>query len=153
MPMVRPSSGRQASIYSIFPLQPACPHLQSTSGVFSIAAHSVLQYFPDVTLQEQTGWAHFLLSSNAIWYLLLLNQPKDWMCASKERRHANPRFCSVANVGGIPLAPIREVSAFVDSAMSAIGAYAHGCLRLDSSPRESTRLFRVRASSISFEPA
>jgi hypothetical protein len=59
------------------------------SGVFSIAAHSVLQYFPDVTLQEQTGWAHFLLSSNAIWYLLLLNQPQDWMCASKERRHAN----------------------------------------------------------------
>jgi hypothetical protein len=52
--------------HSIFPLQPACPHLQSTSGVFSIAAHSVLQYFPEVTLQEQTGWAHFLLSSDAI---------------------------------------------------------------------------------------
>jgi hypothetical protein len=32
------------------------------SGVFSIASHSVLQYFPEVILQEQTGWAHFLLS-------------------------------------------------------------------------------------------
>jgi hypothetical protein len=34
-------------------------------------------------------------------FLLLLNQPKDWMCASKERRHW---LCSVANVGDIPLA-------------------------------------------------
>jgi hypothetical protein len=45
------------------PLQPACGHLQEMSGVFSIASHSVLQYFPEVTLQEQTGWAHFLLSA------------------------------------------------------------------------------------------
>jgi hypothetical protein len=44
------------------------------SGVFSIASHSVLQYFPEVTLQEQTGWAHFLLSSDAMWSLLLLHQ-------------------------------------------------------------------------------
>jgi hypothetical protein len=29
------------------------------SGVFSMAAHSVLQYLPDVVRQEQTGWAHF----------------------------------------------------------------------------------------------
>lgn len=36
------------------------------------------------------------------------------------------------------LRAIREVSAFVDSAMSAIWAYTHGCLRLDSSPREPT---------------
>jgi hypothetical protein len=38
------------------------------SGVFAIASHSVLQYFPDVTVQEQTGCAHFLLS--AMFYLL-----------------------------------------------------------------------------------
>jgi hypothetical protein len=38
------------------------------SGVFSIASHSTLQYFSDVTLQEQTGCAHFLLS--AIFCLL-----------------------------------------------------------------------------------
>jgi hypothetical protein len=29
------------------------------SGVFSIAAHSGLQYLPDVTTHEQTGCAHF----------------------------------------------------------------------------------------------
>jgi hypothetical protein len=29
------------------------------SGVFSIAAHSVLQYLPDVVMHEQTGCAHF----------------------------------------------------------------------------------------------
>jgi hypothetical protein len=52
---------------TVCPLQPACGHLQAMSGVFSIASHSVLQYFPDVTLQEQTGWAHFLLSSGAMW--------------------------------------------------------------------------------------
>jgi hypothetical protein len=40
---------------TVCPLQPACGHLQAMSGVFSIASHSVLQYFPDVTLQEQTG--------------------------------------------------------------------------------------------------
>jgi hypothetical protein len=63
------------------------------SGVFSIASHSVLQYFPpEVTLQEQTGWAHFLLSSDAIWCLLLLNQPKGCMCASKERRRLPSEF-------------------------------------------------------------
>jgi hypothetical protein len=32
-------------IYSILPLQPGCPHLQSMSGVFSIASHCALQYF------------------------------------------------------------------------------------------------------------
>jgi hypothetical protein len=33
------------------------------SGVFSIASHSTLQYFSDVTVHEQTGCAHFLLSA------------------------------------------------------------------------------------------
>jgi hypothetical protein len=47
-------------------LHPACPHLQAMSGVFSIASHSMLQYFPDVTAQEQTGCAHFLPSLAAI---------------------------------------------------------------------------------------
>jgi hypothetical protein len=36
------------------------------SGVFSIASHWVLQYLPDVTVQEQTGCAHFLLSELAM---------------------------------------------------------------------------------------
>ena len=31
-----------------------------------MASHCVLQYFPDVILQEQTGWAHFLLSPDVI---------------------------------------------------------------------------------------
>ena len=52
-----------AACETVCPLQPACGHLQLMSGVFSIASHSVLQYFPEVTLQEQTGWAHFLLSA------------------------------------------------------------------------------------------
>ena len=51
-----------AACEAVCPLQPACGHLHAMSGVFSIASHSVLQYFPEVTLQEQTGWAHFLLS-------------------------------------------------------------------------------------------
>jgi hypothetical protein len=29
------------------------------SGVFSIASHSTLQYFPEVVMHEQTGCAHF----------------------------------------------------------------------------------------------
>jgi hypothetical protein len=44
-----------AACETVCPLQPACGHLQAMSGVFSIASHSVLQYFPEVTLQEQTG--------------------------------------------------------------------------------------------------
>ena len=52
-----------AACETVCPLQPACGHSQAMSGVFSIASHSVLQYFPEVTLQEQTGWAHFLLSA------------------------------------------------------------------------------------------
>jgi hypothetical protein len=30
------------------------------SGVFSMASHASLQYFPDETLQEQIGCAHFV---------------------------------------------------------------------------------------------
>ena len=29
------------------------------SGVFSVASHSALQYFPDVVTHEQSGCAHF----------------------------------------------------------------------------------------------
>lgn len=42
-------------LYSTFPLQPAWPHLQSTSGVDSIASHWTLQYFPLLALQVQGG--------------------------------------------------------------------------------------------------
>jgi hypothetical protein len=52
-----------AACETVCPLQSACGQSQAMSGVFSIASHSVLQYFPDVTLQEQMGWAHFLLSA------------------------------------------------------------------------------------------
>jgi hypothetical protein len=47
------------SDYEVLPLQPACPHEQSMSGVSSIAAHSVLQYLPEDVSHEQTGCAHF----------------------------------------------------------------------------------------------
>jgi hypothetical protein len=61
-----PEDYLDAACEAVWPLQPACGHLQAMSGVFSIASHSVLQYFPEVTLQEQTGWAHFLFSSDAM---------------------------------------------------------------------------------------
>ena len=38
------------------------------SLVFSIASHSALQYLPFVTVQEQTGCAHFLPFSEAILF-------------------------------------------------------------------------------------
>ena len=61
------------------------------SGVFSIASHSVLQYFPEVTLQEQTGWAHFLLSSDAMWSLLLLHQTEGLdVCQARKGGIADP---------------------------------------------------------------
>jgi hypothetical protein len=71
---IKPQDYLDAACDTVCPLQPACGHLQVMSGVFSIASHSVLQYVPDVTLQEQTGWAHFLLSSDGMWSLLLLHQ-------------------------------------------------------------------------------
>src|ERR1700730_12203644 len=61
-----PQDYLDAACETVCPLQPACGHLQAMSGVFSIASHSVLQYFPEVTLPEQTGWAHFLISVDAI---------------------------------------------------------------------------------------
>jgi hypothetical protein len=39
------------------------------SGVFSMAAHSVLQYLPDVATHEQTGCAHFSPFARAISFL------------------------------------------------------------------------------------
>jgi hypothetical protein len=42
------------------------------SGVFSMASHCVLQYLPEVVRQEQTGCAHFVAFSAAIFGDLLL---------------------------------------------------------------------------------
>jgi hypothetical protein len=50
------------------PLHAGCPHVQSMSGIFSIASHSTLQYLPDVTMHEQTGCAHFLPFSELILF-------------------------------------------------------------------------------------
>ena len=57
-------------------MQPACPHEQSMSGVFSIASHSVLQYLPDVVTHEQTGCAHFSAFAVAISFLLGWDQQR-----------------------------------------------------------------------------
>jgi len=35
------------------------PQEQLMSGIFSMASHWVLQYLPEVVVQEQTGCAHF----------------------------------------------------------------------------------------------
>jgi hypothetical protein len=50
--------------------------VQSMSGVFSIASHCVLQYFPEVTLQEQMGCAHFFPSFAML--LLFSSSLCDW---------------------------------------------------------------------------
>jgi hypothetical protein len=65
-PLAFCSASIAESRYSVRPLQPGCPHVQSMSGVFSIASHCVLQYFPEVTVQEQTGCAHFLPAVSAM---------------------------------------------------------------------------------------
>jgi len=46
------------------------------SGIFSIASHWALQNLPDVTRQEQTGWAHFAALGVSILILLALFQLK-----------------------------------------------------------------------------
>jgi hypothetical protein len=38
------------------------------SGIFSIAAHSTLQYLPDVARQEQIGCAHFSAFPEVIFF-------------------------------------------------------------------------------------
>ncbi len=53
-------------------MQPLWRQRQSTSGVFSMAAHSVLQYLPVVVMHEQIGCAHFSAFVIAILYLLPL---------------------------------------------------------------------------------
>src|ERR1039458_969954 len=57
----------RTSYSDVLPLQPACPHAQSRSCVFSIGSHSVLQYLPDVVTHEQTGGAHFSAFAGAIF--------------------------------------------------------------------------------------
>jgi hypothetical protein len=64
--MARSPTDKPTSYSDVLPLHPECPHAQSMSGVFSIAAHSVLQYLPDVVTHEQTGCAHFSLFVAAI---------------------------------------------------------------------------------------
>jgi hypothetical protein len=52
------------------------PHEQLMSGIFSIASHWVLQYLPEVVVQEQIGCAHFtavlLVSVGGVITCLLL---------------------------------------------------------------------------------
>jgi hypothetical protein len=45
------------------------------SGIFSIASHSMLQYPPDVVMQEQIGCAHFSALLGVMSILLAANQP------------------------------------------------------------------------------
>jgi hypothetical protein len=52
------------------------------SGIFSMASHWVLQYFPEVVVQEQTGCAHFtavlLLSVGGVITVLLACDQGRW---------------------------------------------------------------------------
>jgi hypothetical protein len=69
------ANDRKGVDYEVLPLQPACPQEQSMSGVFSIASHWALQYFPDVVMQEQTGCAHFSPVEVAMSFLLFSDEP------------------------------------------------------------------------------
>jgi hypothetical protein len=53
-PSVEQYSNRNV-VQEVLPLQLACSHRQSMSGVFSIASHWVLQYLPEVVTHEQMG--------------------------------------------------------------------------------------------------
>jgi hypothetical protein len=57
--MASSPTAERISHSDVLSLQPAYPHAQSMSGVFSIAPHSVLQYLPDIVTHEQTGGTHF----------------------------------------------------------------------------------------------
>lgn len=72
------------------PLHPARPHSQARSGVFSIASHSTLQYFPAVTVQEQTGCAYFLLSLAAIAVSAFMNNSTAVFFDKAEARNGLP---------------------------------------------------------------
>lgn len=58
------------------------------SGVFSIASHWVLQYFPEVTIQEQIGCAHFLPS----FAILVSSRFRLVIQRSAECRHPSCRM-------------------------------------------------------------
>jgi len=61
------SFDRTLDRYDVLPLHPGWAHRQSTSGVFSMAELSVLQYLPDVVMHEQIGCAHFFASTGVIF--------------------------------------------------------------------------------------
>jgi hypothetical protein len=68
------------------PLHPACAHVQSISGVFSMASHWVLQYLPDVVMHEQTGWAHF--SAFAVVISILPPWDPKWRIQAQNNSHS-----------------------------------------------------------------
>lgn len=55
------------------------------SGVFSIVAQVVLQYFSDVTVQEQMGCAHLVSLAVSISFLLRKADGRMCFCSSRFR--------------------------------------------------------------------
>ena len=86
-------------------MQPACPHEQSMSGVFSIASHWVLQYLPDVVTHEQTGCAHFSAFAFAIFF-----SPISGQKATDPKPHLSPREQAVLSNKGHTSSCDAEVS-------------------------------------------
>jgi hypothetical protein len=74
--------------------------VQFTSGIFSIASHSVLQYFPSVTWQVQIGCAHFLAA------IVFFSWLKDSMNLLRKMSQAAKTVCSATPLcaRAIPLA-------------------------------------------------
>ena len=94
--MARSPNAERVSHLDVLPLQPVCPHEQSMSGVFSIASHWVLQYFPDVVTHEQMGCAHFSAFAVAISFLLASDQQRgiqDGILNTWEKR-----FCPIKDI-------------------------------------------------------
>lgn len=95
-PKVPSATDERKAGQDVLPLQPACPHEHSMSGVFSMAAHSTLQYFPEVVRHEQTGCAHFSAFVVAIFSPsreLTPGNPQDDPRRGKQERLCNKEHC------------------------------------------------------------
>jgi hypothetical protein len=90
-------------------LQPACPHVQSMSGVFSMASHCVLQYLPEVVTHEQTGCAHFTAFSGAILFSYHGSRLGDVSCNGSHR--AEPILYIIEHIARLPRTSRRVLAA------------------------------------------
>ncbi len=108
----------------ILPLQPWCAHVQSISGVFSMASHWVLQYLPDVVTHEQRGvrTSHLLQSS----FLF---------SASEQQRIVGRNLCPIRNTF-----PCTRSGSFVSFGTASV---ARACLSFEKVDRMDEGTFDI----------